>query len=88
MPGTDQTHDHAAGVTIQILPFSGGTYAGWPNVTVQVLPFSAGAHAGMDGTFTMLLYDESAGRNFVFAQTMPDRRMSDDWHPNQQAEGR
>ncbi|MEV4507751.1 helix-turn-helix transcriptional regulator [Dactylosporangium sp. NPDC049525] len=41
--------------------------AGWPNVTLQVLPFSAGAHAGMDGTFTMLLYDESAGQNFVFA---------------------
>lgn len=41
--------------------------ASWPNVTLQVLPFSAGAHAGMDGTFTMLLYDESAGQNFVFA---------------------
>ncbi|MET7417949.1 helix-turn-helix transcriptional regulator [Dactylosporangium sp. NPDC005555] len=41
--------------------------AGWPNVTLQILPFSAGAHAGMDGTFTMLLYDESAGQNFVFA---------------------
>ncbi|MET7393121.1 helix-turn-helix transcriptional regulator [Dactylosporangium sp. NPDC005572] len=41
--------------------------AAWPNVTLQVLPFSAGAHAGMDGTFTMLLYDESAGQNFVFA---------------------
>ncbi|GAA0732141.1 helix-turn-helix domain-containing protein [Dactylosporangium roseum] len=41
--------------------------ASWPNVTLQVLPFAAGAHAGMDGTFTMLLYDESAGQNFVFA---------------------
>jgi hypothetical protein len=41
--------------------------AGWPNVTLQVLPFSAGAHAGMDGTFAMLLYDEPAGQNFVFA---------------------
>ncbi|MER7281722.1 helix-turn-helix transcriptional regulator [Dactylosporangium sp. NPDC000244] len=41
--------------------------AGWPNVTLQVLPFSAGAHAGMDGAFTMLLYDESAGQNFAFA---------------------
>ncbi|GAA4243780.1 helix-turn-helix transcriptional regulator [Dactylosporangium darangshiense] len=41
--------------------------ATWPNVTLQVLPFSAGAHAGMDGAFTMLLYDESAGQNFVFA---------------------
>jgi transcriptional regulator with XRE-family HTH domain len=41
--------------------------ATWSNVTLQVLPFSAGAHAGMDGTFTMLLYDEAAGQNFVFA---------------------
>ncbi|MEU7865606.1 helix-turn-helix transcriptional regulator [Dactylosporangium sp. NPDC049140] len=41
--------------------------ASWPNVTLQVLPFSAGSHAGMDGAFTMLLYDESAGQNFVFA---------------------
>jgi transcriptional regulator with XRE-family HTH domain len=38
-----------------------------PNVTVQVLPFAAGAHAGMDGTFSMLLYEESASQNFVFA---------------------
>jgi transcriptional regulator with XRE-family HTH domain len=38
-----------------------------PNVTLQVLPFAAGAHAGMDGTFTILLYDESADQNFVFA---------------------
>jgi transcriptional regulator with XRE-family HTH domain len=37
------------------------------NVTLQVLPFAAGAHAGMDGTFTILLYDESADQNFVFA---------------------
>ncbi len=37
------------------------------NVTLQVLPFAAGAHAGMDGTFTILLYDESAEQNFVFA---------------------
>ncbi|GAA3279966.1 helix-turn-helix domain-containing protein [Dactylosporangium vinaceum] len=41
--------------------------ASWPNVTLQVLPFSAGSHAGMDGAFTILLYDESAGQNFVFA---------------------
>ncbi|WP_433054353.1 helix-turn-helix domain-containing protein [Dactylosporangium sp. CS-033363] len=41
--------------------------ASWPNVTLQVLPFSAGSHAGMDGAFTMLLYDESAAQNFVFA---------------------
>jgi transcriptional regulator with XRE-family HTH domain len=37
------------------------------NVTLQVLPFAAGAHAGMDGTFTILLYDDSADQNFVFA---------------------
>jgi transcriptional regulator with XRE-family HTH domain len=38
-----------------------------PNVTLQVLPFAAGAHAGMDGTFTILLYNDSADQNFVFA---------------------
>jgi transcriptional regulator with XRE-family HTH domain len=38
-----------------------------PNVTLQVLPFEAGAHAGMDGTFTMLLYEGSAGQDVVFA---------------------
>jgi transcriptional regulator with XRE-family HTH domain len=38
-----------------------------PNVTLQVLPFATGAHAGMDGAFTMLLYDESADQNLVFA---------------------
>jgi hypothetical protein len=37
-----------------------------PNVTVQVLPFATGPHAGMDGTFTILLYEESAGQNLVF----------------------
>lgn len=38
-----------------------------PQVTLQVLPFAAGAHAGMDGAFAILLYDESAEQNFVFA---------------------
>jgi len=38
-----------------------------PNITLQVLPFSAGAHAGMDGTFTMLLYEEPPNQNVVFA---------------------
>jgi transcriptional regulator with XRE-family HTH domain len=37
-----------------------------PSVTLQVLPFAAGAHAGMDGTFTILLYSESEGKNLVF----------------------
>jgi transcriptional regulator with XRE-family HTH domain len=37
-----------------------------PNVTLQVLPFATGPHAGMDGTFTILLYEESAGQNLVF----------------------
>lgn len=38
-----------------------------PNVTLQVLPFESGAHPGMDGTFTILLYEESAGQNCVYA---------------------
>jgi transcriptional regulator with XRE-family HTH domain len=37
-----------------------------PNVTLQILPFTAGAHAGMDGTFTILLYEESEGQSLVF----------------------
>jgi transcriptional regulator with XRE-family HTH domain len=37
-----------------------------PNVTLQILPFAAGAHSGMDGTFTILLYEESADQNVVF----------------------
>ena len=42
------------------------TMAGLPSVTLQVLPFVSGPHAGMDGTFTILLYEESAGQNLVF----------------------
>jgi hypothetical protein len=41
--------------------------AGLPNVTLQVLPFSVGAHAAMDGTFSILIFRESASQNFVFA---------------------
>jgi transcriptional regulator with XRE-family HTH domain len=41
--------------------------AAQPNITLQVLPFAAGAHAGMDGTFTMLLYEEPSSQNLVFA---------------------
>jgi transcriptional regulator with XRE-family HTH domain len=38
-----------------------------PHVTVQVLPLSAGAHGGMDGAFTILLFEEQANQNLVFA---------------------
>ena len=37
-----------------------------PNITLQVLPFSAGAHAGMDGTFTILMFEDSEDQNLVF----------------------
>lgn len=39
-----------------------------PNVTVQVLPFSAGAHVAMEGSFTILGYDEPADPDVVFAE--------------------
>jgi transcriptional regulator with XRE-family HTH domain len=39
-----------------------------PNVTLQVLPFSFGAHAGMDGSFSILSYDEPADPDVVFAE--------------------
>jgi len=38
-----------------------------PHVTLQVLPLAAGAHGGMDGAFTILLFDEPANQNLVFA---------------------
>jgi transcriptional regulator with XRE-family HTH domain len=38
-----------------------------PHVTLQVLPLSAGAHGGMDGAFTILLFEELANQNLVFA---------------------
>ena len=38
-----------------------------PHVTLQVLPLHAGAHGGMDGAFTILLFDEPANQNLVFA---------------------
>lgn len=38
-----------------------------PHVTLQVLPLSAGAHGGMDGAFTILLFEEQANQNLVFA---------------------
>jgi hypothetical protein len=42
--------------------------AALPNVTVQVLPFSVGAHAAMEGSFTILGYDEPADPDVVFAE--------------------
>ncbi len=39
-----------------------------PNITVQVLPFSAGAHVAMEGSFTILGYDEPADPDVVFAE--------------------
>ena len=38
------------------------------NVTVQVLPFSVGAHVAMEGSFTILGYDEPADPDVVFAE--------------------
>lgn len=38
-----------------------------PHVTLQVLPLSRGAHGGMDGAFTILLFEEQANQNLVFA---------------------
>jgi uncharacterized protein DUF5753 len=38
------------------------------NVTLQVLPFSLGAHAGMDGSFSILMYEEDADPDVVFAE--------------------
>ena len=32
-----------------------------------MLPLAAGAHGGMDGAFTILLFDEPASQNLVFA---------------------
>ena len=39
-----------------------------PNITIQVLPFSVGAHAGMDGTFSILQYEEAVDPDVVFAE--------------------
>jgi transcriptional regulator with XRE-family HTH domain len=38
-----------------------------PNVSLQVLPFAAGAHGGMDGTFTMLRYEDPSNHDLVFS---------------------
>lgn len=38
-----------------------------PNVTLQVLPYSAGAHPAMDGSFTILEYEDAADPDVVFA---------------------
>jgi len=39
-----------------------------PNVTIQVIPFGAGAHAGMDGSFSILEYEDEADPDVVFAE--------------------
>jgi transcriptional regulator with XRE-family HTH domain len=39
-----------------------------PTITIQVLPFSAGAHVAMDGSFTILGYDDPADPDVVFAE--------------------
>jgi transcriptional regulator with XRE-family HTH domain len=39
-----------------------------PNVNLQVLPFARGAHAGMDGSFSILSYEEPADPDVVFAE--------------------
>src|SRR5262249_34975227 len=39
-----------------------------PHVTIQVIPFGAGAHAGMDGSFSILEYEDEADPDVVFAE--------------------
>jgi transcriptional regulator with XRE-family HTH domain len=39
-----------------------------PNITVQVIPFAQGAHAGMEGTFSILEYEEDVYPDLVFAE--------------------
>lgn len=39
-----------------------------PNVTLQVIPFGAGVHAGMDGSFSILEYEDEADQDVVFAE--------------------
>lgn len=39
-----------------------------PNVKLQVLPFAEGAHPGMDGSFSILQYEEAADPDVVFAE--------------------
>ena len=39
-----------------------------PNVTLQVIPYGAGAHAGMDGSFSILEYEDEADPDVVFAE--------------------
>ncbi|MBU2670005.1 helix-turn-helix domain-containing protein [Actinoplanes bogorensis] len=44
------------------------TAARLPNVTLQILPFAAGAHAGMDGTFSILEFEEEGDADVVFTE--------------------
>jgi transcriptional regulator with XRE-family HTH domain len=39
-----------------------------PTITIQVLPFAAGAHVAMEGSFTILEYDDPADPDVVFAE--------------------
>jgi transcriptional regulator with XRE-family HTH domain len=39
-----------------------------PNITVQVIPFDRGAHGGMEGTFTILEYQEDVYQDLVFVE--------------------
>jgi transcriptional regulator with XRE-family HTH domain len=44
------------------------TVAERPNVTIQVIPFGVGVHAGMDGSFSILEYEDEADPDVVFAE--------------------
>ena len=39
-----------------------------PNVTLQVIRFGTGVHAGMDGSFSLLEYEDEADPDVVFAE--------------------
>jgi len=39
-----------------------------PNVTLQVIRFGTGVHAGMDGSFSILEYEDEADPDVVFAE--------------------
>lgn len=41
-----------------------------PNVTLQVVPFSAGPHIGMDGSFTLLSFDDARDGDVVYIENV------------------